>query len=273
MNREGFLKNVALFSGLDNASLKHLAAACSEKQYRTGETLIRQGEIGNSLFIVVSGTVKIIKVTDDNQTLDIALCGPGEFFGEMSVLDSAKRSASIIAVEVTDCLILKSNDFLPLLQGHPEISLNLLPVVVKRFRETNQQLIHLNSMVDRAELEVEHNQVTELSDDVLDLRELLVDVTTLALRYWMRTTGKTKIELAQESEIWTASLDQYGTYSVRTFDRYLNIDKLPQNPRWHNVLRTAYFSLQNCPDAAESLRRELEDKTKLLESQQSGILH
>ncbi|MCP4750444.1 MAG: cyclic nucleotide-binding domain-containing protein [Proteobacteria bacterium] len=203
--------------------------------------------------------------------LDIALSGPGEFIGEMSVLDSAPRSASVVAVKDTECLVLKSTDFLPLLREHPEISSNLLPVVVKRFRETNQQLLHLNSRLDHT------NPATERTDeeitDVRDIRDLLVGITSLVLRYWMQTTGKTKIELAQDSEIWTASIDQYGTYSTRTFDRYLNINKLPKNPRWHNVLRTAYYALQNCPDTARNLRLELEDKIKYLESLQSRILH
>ncbi|MBU2646401.1 cyclic nucleotide-binding domain-containing protein [bacterium] len=271
MGREKFLTNVALFSGLNHDSLRHLAEACSEKRFAAEEVLIRQGEIGNSLFIVVSGTVKIVKLTDDNRMLDIALCGPGEFFGEMSVLDSAKRSASIIAVEETECLVLKSNDFLPLLQEHPEITLNLLPVVVKRFRETNQQLLHLNSRLDREDSEKVRSE--EDVADVQDIRSLLVDITSLALRYWMQTTGKTKIELAQESDIWTASIDQYGTYSTRTLDRYLNINKLPQNPRWQNVLRTGYFTLQNCPNTAHKIRLELEDKINHLESLQSRILY
>lgn len=269
MKRESFLRKVALFSGLDQTNLKQLAEVCSEQVFKTDETLIQQGEIGNSLFIVVEGTAKIIKITDDKQILNIALCGPGEFFGEMSVLDSAKRSASIVAVEETKCLILKSNDFIPLLQKHPEISLNLLPVIVKRFRETNQQLLHLSNRLDQPKNELPGKS----SMDIHDLRELLVDITTMSLRYWMQTTGKTKIELAQDSEIWTASIDQYGTYSTRTLDRYLNINKLPQNPRWHNVMRTAYFTLQNCPDTAGSLKSALEEKTRLLESQQSKILH
>ncbi|WP_207680147.1 response regulator [Desulfonema magnum] len=96
------------------------------------------------------------------------------------------------------------------------------------------------------------------------LRELIVEVLTLSLRYWKQTTQKTKIELAEDSKIWTASIDSGGTYRTRTLDRYLRITSLPSNPRFGDVLDTAYFVLNNCSTYPE-MKSNLEEKIGQLE--------
>ena len=269
MNREEFLKNVDIFSSLDQKSQKMLAESCSKQVFQKDEVLVQQGDPGSSLFIIVSGQARITKQTADDVVLDVALCGPGEVIGEISVLDSAPRSASVIATEETNCLVLETEDFLPLLQEHPDITVEILFKVVKYFRDTNQQLLRMNIKAASGNFAEE----STVDDPVEKSRELLVEITSLALRYYMQTTSKSKIDFAQESGIWTANIDQYGTYSTRTLDRYLNIAKLPNNPRWQNVLQTAYFVLQNCPDSAKTIKIELEEKIKYLESVQIGLIH
>ena len=96
-------------------------------------------------------------------------------------------------------------------------------------------------------------------------RRTLVEVMSLSLQYWIQTTGKTKIDLAEESRLWTAAIDRHGTYSTRTLDRYLSLRNLPQKPRWRTALQTAYFVIQNCPDTAENLKVELLAKRSILE--------
>jgi len=270
MDREQFLKNVEIFSSLDKKSLKYLAESCSEQTFEKEDVLVHQGDPGSTLLIIVSGKARITKTTADDIIIEVALCGPGDVIGEMSVLDSAPRSASIIAAEKTTCLVLDSQDFLPLLLKHPEITVEILFTVVKRFRDTNQQLLLMNVKAAQGDLATE--QPDKVADPVEKSRELLVEITSLALRYWMQTTSRSKIDLAEDSGIWTASIDQYGTYSTRTLDRYLNINKLPQNPRWQNVLQTAYYVLQNCPDTAETVKAELGEKIKYLESVQIGLI-
>jgi len=97
------------------------------------------------------------------------------------------------------------------------------------------------------------------------LRERLVEVMALSLRYWIQTTRTTKLELAEQSGLWTAVADKEGTWRTRTLNRYLQVSTLPKNPRWRQVLQTAYFTLQQCPNQAPQLRTELESKLKNLE--------
>jgi len=97
------------------------------------------------------------------------------------------------------------------------------------------------------------------------LRERLVEVMALSLRYWIQTTRTTKLELAEQSGLWTAVADKEGTWRTRTLNRYLQVSTLPKNPRWRQVSQTAYFVLQQCPNQALQLRTELESKLKNLE--------
>jgi CRP-like cAMP-binding protein len=144
MTKEELLKKVDLFSGLKKKGLTSLAKSCVERNYKSGQTLVKQGDSGVGLYMVVSGKVKIVKETINGEALEIAVQGPGDFFGEMTVLDNAPRSASVIAVEDTDCLLLTSWDFRARLEVHPEIALDILPIVVKRFRETNEKLVSIS---------------------------------------------------------------------------------------------------------------------------------
>lgn len=141
MDKEELLKNVELFSVLKKKDLKSLVPSCVNRHFKGGETLVEQGESGRGLYIIVAGKVRIIKETVGGEKLEVAVLGPGDFFGEMSVLDDAPRSASVMAVEDTECLVLAAWDFKAKMEMNPEIALQVLPVVVKRFRETNDKLL------------------------------------------------------------------------------------------------------------------------------------
>jgi len=98
-----------------------------------------------------------------------------------------------------------------------------------------------------------------------EYRQQLVTLMRSALHTWEVTTQKSKIELAEESNIWAVSIDD-GRLRTRTFDRYLRLEQLPKIPRWREVVRTAYFVLSNPaiePETRMSLESELE-KTKLI---------
>ena len=129
-----------LFANLSKHHLKGLARACTERTYKSGAAIVKQGNPGVGLFIIVSGSVTVEKTTEQGQRIELATHGPGEVIGEMAVLDGAPRSADVIAQEETKVLILASWDFKSFMNTHPEVALAVLPVVVKRFRETNEAL-------------------------------------------------------------------------------------------------------------------------------------
>ncbi len=115
--------------------------------------------------------------------------------------------------------------------------------------------------IDRLVEQLDSNLPDIASDS--EYRQQLVTLMRSALHAWEATTQKTKIELAEESNIWAVSIDD-GRLRTRTFDRYSRIEQLPKVPRWREVVRTAYFVL-SLPTIEAETRFELEqelDKTK-----------
>lgn len=146
MDKEQALSKVSLFEKLAERHLKGIAQICTERVFQTGDYLMKQGESGIGLFIILSGKVKIEKTGLSGDKVEIAENGPGDIMGEMAVFDGAPRSASVVASEQTKCLVLASWEFNSFLKSHPEVAIDILPIVVKRFRETNEALTGLRAV-------------------------------------------------------------------------------------------------------------------------------
>ncbi len=102
---------------------------------RHGQAVVQQGQVGNGLYIVVSGAVRVVAGSEV-----LARLGPGEFLGELSVIDQQPRSASAIADGPTVCLALASWDLIELLAQDSELALNLLRELAGRLRRADAQL-------------------------------------------------------------------------------------------------------------------------------------
>ena len=129
--RESLLVACPLFRDLDADGLAAVRDAAVEVEFPAGRAIARQGEIGTGLFIVASGAVRVVR---DGR--ELARLGPGEFFGELSVLDGAPRNASVVADEPTTCLALATWDAERVMRERPGVALAVLRVVVARLRES-----------------------------------------------------------------------------------------------------------------------------------------
>ncbi|MBT5793293.1 MAG: hypothetical protein HOI10_00325 [Deltaproteobacteria bacterium] len=102
--------------------------------------------------------------------------------------------------------------------------------------------------------------MSKQNPDQQELRQALVELHQLSLNCWEESSGKSKLDLVQESRQWRANLDQpSGTWRTRIYDNYLTETTLPKNPRWRYVVQTANYVLDQCP-AEFSKRKELKDK-------------
>jgi CRP/FNR family transcriptional regulator, cyclic AMP receptor protein len=119
-----------LFRGLNADDLAVVAATAIEVEFPEDRVIARQGEIGTGFFVIAEGSVRVVR---DGKT--VATLGPGEFFGELSVLDGAPRIAQVVAAEPTRCLALASWDFERVLREQPGVALAVLRVVAERLRE------------------------------------------------------------------------------------------------------------------------------------------
>jgi len=146
MDKEQAIAKVGLFEALNPKYIKGIAGICTERSFKPGEYLMKQGESGIGLFIILSGRVRIEKKDSSGREVEIAENGPGDIMGEMAVFDGSPRSASVAAITETTCLVLASWEFNSFLKTYPEVALELLPIVVKRFRETNDALVGLKAL-------------------------------------------------------------------------------------------------------------------------------
>ncbi len=146
MDKEQALAKVGLFAGMNPKHIKGIAGISTERNFKPGDYLMKQGEAGIGLFIILSGKVRVEKTDASGRKIEIAENGPGDIMGEMAVFDGSPRSASVAAVVDTTCLVLASWEFNAFLKAHPEAALEILPILVKRFRETNDALISLGSV-------------------------------------------------------------------------------------------------------------------------------
>jgi CRP/FNR family cyclic AMP-dependent transcriptional regulator len=129
------LRRVPLFAGLDRKELELLAKLAKEQRYEPGATIVKAGASGHGLYIVKEGTVSVVR---DGQK--VASFGPGQFFGEVSVLDGGPRTADVRADTETVCLTLISWEIKPLLMDNAGISYKMLLEMVKRLRSQAPQI-------------------------------------------------------------------------------------------------------------------------------------
>lgn len=130
-----FLRTVPMFKGLDDRQLNRLAKRFNERQYATTETIVSQGTLGIGLFIMVTGRAQAVYEHPDGDKTTVNEFRSTDFFGELSLLDEAPRTASVIAAEPTTCLVLTRLDFLSALREDAEIPIAILKVMAQRFRK------------------------------------------------------------------------------------------------------------------------------------------
>jgi CRP-like cAMP-binding protein len=131
------LAKLPLFTGISAESLARLTAAVGEQDFAAGQFIVRQGQVGTGLYVLLSGRVRVVRGSDI-----LAELGSGEFFGELSVIDQRPRVASVEALEPTRCLALASWDLLDLLEHDPQLSLNLVRGLVARIRAQGEHPHH-----------------------------------------------------------------------------------------------------------------------------------
>lgn len=119
------------------ASLRLLAARGEARRYRKGTLLIQEGDHGDTLFIVLAGRVKAFSVDDRDREIVYGVYGAGEYLGEMS-LDGGPRSASVITLESTTCVVVTRQSLREHIAMHPEFAFELLARVIRRARLATQ---------------------------------------------------------------------------------------------------------------------------------------
>ena len=120
------LENIAIFSGLSQTELEVLENHMITRTYRKNTVVINEGDEASSLYIILSGKVKVFLSNADGKEIIINTQGVGEHFGELALLDDAPRSASVMTIEKSSIGAISKIDFVTLLSKHPELALKLI---------------------------------------------------------------------------------------------------------------------------------------------------
>jgi len=137
---KAFLKRVALFSGLTDSQIERLAAGSVRRSFPKGRTIVAEGEPSQSLYVLLSGRAKVQRSDTEGKEVILAVLGPGECFGEMSLIDDAPRSASVITIESCDFMSINKESFKAILLSSPEICMRIMKGLVKRLREADKKI-------------------------------------------------------------------------------------------------------------------------------------
>ena len=134
---EDLLRRAPLFSALDDRAATELRACMTEIRIGKGRVLFREGEVGDQLFVVVSGKLKLAQAAPDGRENVLSVLGPAEMFGELSLFDPGPRTATARAVTDSCVLALANADLRPWLDERPEVAVSLLQQISARLRRAH----------------------------------------------------------------------------------------------------------------------------------------
>lgn len=133
---EEFLKDVPIFAGLNNDQLADVANRLTFRSFAPGVTIFHQDMPGTMLYLIEHGSIRIFSIGKTGQELTISIIGPGELFGELSLLDRKPHSASVVTLVETTVWMLSLRDFEDLLDKYPSILREINLMLVRRIRNT-----------------------------------------------------------------------------------------------------------------------------------------
>ena len=221
------LGSCVLFAGLRADERAGLAARARIRVFDPGETVFTIGSPGNQLMAVLSGAVRISVPSSDKNELVLAIIHPGEFFGELAVLDGKERSADATAESACMLAILDRRDILSVLERNPTAWLKLVEVLCQRLRQTNEvfaevALLHLPARLAKAMLRISkanaaEAQAAKIKFSQRELANMLGgsrESVNKCLRKWQR---KGIVEISEGSIIITklAALEDIAEENVR----------------------------------------------------------
>jgi CRP/FNR family transcriptional regulator len=213
---DGVLAGVPLFAGLDGETAAVLVPALTTRSVERGHVVFSEGDAGDRLFVVLHGKVKISRAAADGRENLLAVLGPGEMFGELSLFDPGPRTATVTAVTDAALASLDHDDLRPLLLQQPAVAVQLLRALAQRLRRTNEAMADLvftdvpgrvaKALLDLAEkfgtpetdgIRVRHDLTQEELAQLVGASRETVNkaLSEFASRGWLRLEGRTVLLL------------------------------------------------------------------------------
>jgi CRP-like cAMP-binding protein len=139
-DKRRLLERGSLFAGLAPAQLAEIAAAARSQNLAKREELFHKGDEGSQVYLVASGRLKVLTTSVEGDDVVFSILGPGEVFGEIALLGGTPRTATVVAIEACELLVIDRRDFLALLRRHPDAVISLLSVLAMRLKRLSELL-------------------------------------------------------------------------------------------------------------------------------------
>lgn len=134
------ISSVPLFANLEPAEIERIADVAVPRAFPANSMVFREGDHSDACYVVRSGLFRVTREYPDGRAITLATLTPGDFFGELAMLDGEVRSASVESVERGELVALPANDMLSLLERNPEITVKVATALTRRLREANERI-------------------------------------------------------------------------------------------------------------------------------------
>lgn len=139
-DRIALLRNVRVFAGLSEEDLAAIADVSVSRRFGAGEVVFREGDGGDTCYIVRSGLARAVRQHSDGRSITLAHFGAGDIFGELAMFDEEPRSATVDVIDEVEVVAIPGRDMQRLMREHPEIAVKLNAALAQRLRATNERL-------------------------------------------------------------------------------------------------------------------------------------
>lgn len=175
MDAPELLRTVPIFAELSEVDVQALARLTTRRRYPKDTVVFFENEQGDTLFMILEGRVRVTILGDDGREVILSVLGPGDFFGEISLLDNEPRSATAIAAEESELLLLHRADLQGAMSENPSIGAALIRVLSARLRRANHQistlaLLDVYGPVARVILDIAREEGRRLKDGRIAFR-------------------------------------------------------------------------------------------------------
>ena len=134
------LRTVPLFAGFPDEQLRVIASVVSRRNVPRGTIVIVEGDPTDSLYIIIAGRLKVMMSDSEGKEVILAMLGPGEYFGEMGLIDDSPRSATVMAVEPCELIVVTKREFKKILSENFDMAETVMRGLVRRLREADRKI-------------------------------------------------------------------------------------------------------------------------------------
>jgi len=224
MDTHNLIRSVPIFSELEESTVKQIVDIGLIRKYTKNSIVFLEEEAGAILFIISTGKVKIVRTDDEGKEVILSILGPGDFFGEMALLDGMPRSATVVVLSDSELFVINRREFIKLIEGSPQVATSLLRELTRRLRKADEQIenLSLKDAVGRVA-----SVIIQIADDSGKIKKGQVYIEDFPLQQDlanMAGTSRETISRTIRQFMRLGYVDQQGnTFMINEYEKFKNI--------------------------------------------------